>query len=775
MFLAVIGHREPTPMNNLQLPSPRIGVMRGVFHEITEADDAFLSIIGYERADLTNGAFYWPALTPDEWIAVDQAGMRQAADTGRFTAPYEKEFIRKDGSRVAVLLLCAFDAGREGGWMGYVVELAPTTVTPGGTPPIGDAVPPTVVEGDYLPLIRELLRERARYVAMLSGAPVFMWAIDREHRLLSANEALQRIQSSVSGQWLAIGDRMLSPALYPPSMLARYREWYTRALAGETFSVVREVNEGDASGWRELHFSPMRDRAGTIQGCTVVGFDATARRRAELQLAERESQFRWIAESLPTGLFLAGPDGELRFANSAFREIFRDSHTQYMNWLDQLAPEDATAMRRVLAGEDAPPALVVRRVAATPPQMLKFRFDHAPGDARAFGVVGVVEDETARAALADQQAQRDKLESLGTLAGGIAHDFNNLLTVILGLAEEASEPDATPEFKASALASIRTTSVRAQELVRQILLFSRRSEHVYVELDIVELARESGRLLRAFTPSTIGLDVQLPQRPMVVRGEAAALQQILVNLVANAVHVLRDQPNGRIQIAVEAVGATFVRLMVSDNGPGVPPSVRARMFEPFFTTKPAGEGTGMGLAVVHGVVAAHEGTIVVDDAPGGGARFTVTLPIVGSSTASRAGAVAESRRSSPPPRVTPASTRTVLIVEDVPQIAELIERALQRESFATRVAAATDLATRVVADGELPIDLVITDLTLPGGSGVDLARWLSTARPQLPCILMSGHLGDTTLQDIGGNVAPRRLLQKPFTTRELLAAVEELL
>jgi CheY-like chemotaxis protein len=348
------------------------------------------------------------------------------------------------------------------------------------------------------------------------------------------------------------------------------------------------------------------------------------------------------------------------------------------------------------------------------------------------------------------------MEALGTLAGGIAHDFNNMLGIILGFADRAEKE---PASQVEALASIRTASLRARDLVQQILAFGRRREHAMEPTDLKGLVVETMRLLRAAIPTSVVLDVVLPPHPVVVRADAAALQQVLVNLCTNAKHALRGTSGAKLTVSLD-VSEGLARLRVADNGPGFSSAVADRLFEPFFTTKPLGEGTGMGLAVVHGIVASHGGDITASSTERG-ACFTVTLPLSADPMRSPRGSSVEIQR-----------IAHVLVAEDEPLLARIVLRVLTEAGHAVTSCASAEDALAIVRDAPSTIDLVLTDLSMPGMRGDELARRLAELRPDLPCLVMSGH-AETQIFDQAG--APRGFLQKPFVGQELLDAVEHLL
>ncbi len=395
---------------------------------------------------------------------------------------------------------------------------------------------------------------------------------------------------------------------------------------------------------------------------------------------------------------------------------------------------------------------------------------------------------TERTLLEQQLREAQRLESLGNLAGGVAHDFNNLLTVIQGhgqllLATGSRSPDDRDSVSA-----ILRAAERARGIVRQILTFSRRSAPRRVPVALGELLREMESMLRASIPSTVALDIDDRSGGARLLGDPTELHQLLLNLAANAEYAMRETGGGTLGITLEVVeppsltrggrrwpGARAVRLEVRDTGAGMPPDVQQRIFEPFFTTKPVGEGTGLGLAVLHGIVTSHDGVVEVSSAPGAGTTFVIHFPVLeGDGDAPAASAApaaprerARRRRWEGPPR------ESILVVDDERAVANVTAMLLESAGYrVTRCYAPGDALAAISSGAE--VDLVITDQTMPGMTGDALATRLHALRPPLPIIIATGYsrtLVDADLATMG----VRHLLEKPFSEEELLAAVSSAL
>jgi PAS domain S-box-containing protein len=390
------------------------------------------------------------------------------------------------------------------------------------------------------------------------------------------------------------------------------------------------------------------------------------------------------------------------------------------------------------------------------------------------------DSEAIRAQLQSQLRESQKMEALGTLAGGVAHDFNNIVAAIIGNVELALDDVPTESPARTSLMEIRKASRRARDLVQQILAFSRRQ---LLERQVIELApvvEESVRLLRATLPA--GVDLSLDIGPGVPRvlADATQVEQVLLNLCTNAWQAVRGVAHGHVAVRLEAhqdghaaVGATptsWARLTVRDNGMGMNDETRSRMFEPFFTTKPPGTGTGLGLAVVHGILRDHDAVMEVQSAPGKGSTFSVLFPAAvgtASSTSVPPAQQVRQQRAAAPPGA------HILYVDDDEMIAFLMERLLQREGYRVTVFTHAAKALAAVRDRAEPFDLVITDYNMPGMSGLDFARAVKALQPDSPVAITSGYISEE-LRAQAPAAGVSELIYKPNTVEELFAAVDRL-
>ena len=383
-----------------------------------------------------------------------------------------------------------------------------------------------------------------------------------------------------------------------------------------------------------------------------------------------------------------------------------------------------------------------------------------------------------RRQLAEQFQQMQKLEALGTLAGGIAHDFNNILGAIIGYAElakiQVGEDAAANEF----LDAVLDGSRRAVELVRQILAFSRQESQKRMLVQLRHVVTAPLKLLRATIPPDIEFDLAMEHSLPPVLADPMQVHQMLMNLGNNAWYAMKDGP-GRLTVRLENFFADaklasahpglragpYVRLSVTDTGCGMDAATMERIFDPFFTTKPPGEGSGLGLAVVHGLMQAHDGAVTVDSQLGQGTTFHLYFPVHDLEVAS------PSQTADTVPK---GHGERILLVDDEKPLTLLGQSALKDLGYAVTAASNAMEALELLRDNPDAFDLVITDLTMPGLTGFDFARQLLKAKPGLPIILMTGYSASLTAERVRA-LGLRELLLKPFSLASLGLAVHRAL
>ncbi len=524
----------------------------------------------------------------------------------------------------------------------------------------------------------------------------------------------------------------------------------------------------------------------TLEGLLVEIGDRT---RAEGAARESEERVRAFVENSLDVILVLDRAGAVLYASPSIEQLLgRELDTVIgQNWLEWVAPEDLDTARTELG----------RAVNENASVRAQLRFLHRNGDSRpvelvgrpAFDVRGVggvivnlrdvsdrVRADAERAELEERLTQARKMEAIGHLAGGVAHDFNNLLTPIIGYTElvRASVPEHDRIYKD--LAVVLEAAEGARQLVRQLLAFGRKQALEMRALDLADQVRRIEKILRAMIPESIELVLELAPEPVIIRADATQLQQVVLNLVVNAADAMSGK-DGKLVVSVareerserdaelELEPGAYGVLSVTDSGTGMDEQTRARLFEPFFTTKERGKGTGLGLATVYGIAKQHRGAITVASQKGQGATFRVYFPctrgVVAAKPESRAGS-------------TPGHGETVLVAEDDPSVRTLVKSVLERNGYQV-IAAENGLEALELARAQRGrIDLLLSDVIMPGMNGRALRDALLASYPGLRVLFMSGYTGDV-LAGIGELERDVSVVNKPFTPDTLLEGVKKAL
>ena len=538
--------------------------------------------------------------------------------------------------------------------------------------------------------------------------------------------------------------------------------------------------------------APIVGADGELEGCVLVFRDDTELREKEEALQRVEQRFREMTEHIQDVFWITSADKEaMEYLSPAYERIWGRPVDEIAErpeaWLEAIHPEDRERVRVSLPQQKEGGWEMEYRV-VRPDGEIRWVQDRAfpvrDEDGRLLRVVGVAEDVTERVELTRRQMQRQKMEAVGQLAGGVAHDFNNLLTVIRSQTEMVLEDlPADSELRAE-LDLVRSSAERAKRLTSHLLAFSRQQVLRPEVTDINTVLRELGRILDRL----LGEDVEVvydlrPDLPP-VRIDVGQLEQAVVNLAVNARQAM---PAGGTLILATSVteyspdeaelsdvlSGTYVTLTLSDDGIGMAPEIQEQAFEPFFTTKDAGEGTGLGLAMVYGLARQSGGRVQLESQPGEGTTVALDLPAVDEATASRdaVAAVAEGSEVAEGHVGRPRAEEgaRIFLVEDDPVVSRVVRRILERVGMEVESATSAEDAIRAMEDVQ-EVNVLVTDLGLPGMKGPELIRELRAARPGLPVVAISGY-PKQSLDGIHELPDDVRILAKPFTPEELLTLV----
>jgi PAS domain S-box-containing protein len=611
--------------------------------------------------------------------------------------------------------------------------------------------------------------------------------------------------------------------------LAELRVGGIRLIAGDGPSVCRETlaTEGRFTGNVLLRRKDGSSFTGEVAAATfvddlgaarvsVIIRDISERRRLQLEQARirdeaerarraaleteriKDARFRALIEQSNDMVAVVSPAGEFTYQSPAWAGVLGVSIGARAGSL--LAIAHATDTEEIRAA-------FARVVASGQPAAGRSRLRHTDGRYRMVawsltnathidGVAGLIvnaSDVTSETALAEQLQQARRMEAIGQLAGGIAHDFNNIISSVMGFSELLAR-DLNPDTTAYRWATrISAAALRARDLVQQILSFARRSGVERAPTDLARVVGEAAEFLRASLPSTTDLKLSTPQNPVVSEVNATQISQLVINLCVNASDALHGKP-GRVTVElVTALGRdsevdllmdrqeqldaglmvvgqieaerSYARLTVLDEGSGMDPGTLTQIFTPFYTTKQRGRGTGLGLAVVHGIVGEYGGACVVESHVGMGTRFQVFLPLaVGS----------------PPTPNLVASTRKlhgserVLVIDDEPFLTEILQSGLGRLGYGVSTYNDPLAALSAAEDDLAAIDIVVTDQVMPSLSGLSVLRRLRSLRPDLPVILCTGFT-DTQTEDSIRAAGAGTVLYKPLTVDRIAESIRELL
>jgi PAS domain S-box-containing protein len=520
-------------------------------------------------------------------------------------------------------------------------------------------------------------------------------------------------------------------------------------------------------------------QGGRLTGVYSAILDISVQKRAE----DERKRLVLIVEHAAEMILMTDRDGVVQYANNAFLQSSGKKRGEVIGVpvRDCAGAEDADFYERLHARLQRERKWNGRMTLKGPDGRFS-ELDVAVSPMRdASGLllnyVIVCRDVTTEAILARQLRQVQKMEAIQTLAGGIAHDFNNLLAAIMGNVELAMDDLAADSSVRHNLEQIFKASRRAKDLVKQILLFSRRDQQESVLVEAGPLVTETMKLLRSSIPGAIDIRHRVEPGRSTVLADAGRLQQILMNLVSNAVHAMREK-GGALDVLVGECQLTaddasppglspgpYLKIGVSDNGHGMPQGVVERIFEPFFTTKRPGEGPGMGLAVVHGLVKALKGAITVSSELGAGSTFTVYLPIATSET---------ERTVKEESRPLPRGAERILFVDDEKPIIEMNSALLEPLGYHVTAVASSAKALELFTAAPDAFDLVITDEAMPDLTGIELVERIRSLRKNIPIIMITGF-SETIDAERAKKMGIREFLMKPLARRELAEAIRNVL
>jgi PAS domain S-box-containing protein len=631
-----------------------------------------------------------------------------------------------------------------------------------------------------------LKKSEQHYRSLFNNLPIGIYRTTPEGRVLDVNPMLVKMFGYPDKETLLA--RPAGELYVDPADREKFKEMAGRELPGGHFQCRMRCCDGTAI-WVENQSNVFRDADGRVLFYEGSLKDITERKLSEEALKNSEARFRTAFENASVGMTLVDLQGVYMEVNSALAAMIGYSPSEVIG--KPVAafthPDDLRLRTQFLSD------LLDGRISSGEQER---RFIHRDGstvwtliwaslqrdqNGKPLYFISIVQNLTARKKadeekrkLETQLLQAQKMEAIGVLAGGIAHDFNNILSAIIGYTELSMLKEGAPvDYLQEALKA----SNRAKDLVKQILAFSRQTDEERKPVQVEKVIQEVEKFLRASIPSTIDIRCQLEGRTGSVLANSVELHQILMNLCTNAVHAIGDRA-GVIVIEARSIELVenqrnsfldldpgrYVRLSVKDSGRGIPVDIQKQIFDPYFTTKEKGVGTGLGLAVVHGIVKKSHGTIQVESAPNQGSAFHIYLPQI------ELPAEAQSKQNALPA----CGKGTILYIDDEKMLADMGEKILKRLGYDVCARTSPIEALELFKAKPGYFDLVITDQTMPGITGDALAKEIMKIRPDMPVILCTGY-SQLINQQKARDKGILALVMKPILIHEMAEAVGNVL
>jgi PAS domain S-box-containing protein len=613
-------------------------------------------------------------------------------------------------------------------------------------------------------------------------------------RIVEANPAYQEMLGYSLEE---LRERTIFDLTHPEDVEAN-RQLYAEMRTGRHHSYQLEkrfVRKDGSVFWGRLTAYPLRDAEGQDTHHIGLVEDVSERRQAQAAVQESTARLQAVLNAALEGIVLIDPLGIIQMVNPSVQRMFgylpeellgqnvkilmpapwREEHDGY------LAHYKATGQARIIG--------IGRQVEGRRRDGSIFPLDLAVSEVRHGGEVfflGTLRDITDRLRMEAEIRQNQKMEAIGRLAGGVAHDFNTLLGTIRAYSEMLLGMLPREGDSRRPVEQIHRAALRGAQLTRQLLAFSRRQEIQAQAVDLEKLLADVEVMLERLIGEDVILSRQVEPRLDLVWGDPGELHQVILNLIVNACDAM---PSGGSlglslrnlaadqEIAVEGgrlPPGAYVLLQVADTGIGMDEEVGKRIFEPFFTTKEPGKGTGLGLSTVHAIVRRSQGGIAVKSRPGHGTTFRIYLPSASQAAGGEPEPTAEPERGRPPGDGGKVQG-TVLLVEDDDMFRGLLRQVLESQGYQVFAAENPARARELAAAHGHAVQLLLSDMVMPGGTGADLARQLAAVNPAMRVILMSGYTDDALARRAADPATADAFLEKPFATQDLLRLIRELL
>ena len=718
----------------------------------TYVSKSFLELVDMTMEQVQ--AFDWVHLLPPEDVEPTKEHWLHCVETGEH---FEREhrFRAKDGNYRNVLAIgrpIKDDTGKIVKWVGLNLDIT-----------------------ERKRAEEALKKSEKKYRTLLETTSEGYWLLNPEFKTIEVNQALCKMlgysQHEIIGKtpFDFVDDEnrkiLIEQASKIPDTTHRSYEITLKKKNGQDLHIC-------------FNATTLRDKSGAVQSSFAFVTDITQRKKSE----KERNRLSVAIEQASESVFITDRHGTIQYVNPAFERVTgysrKDAIRQnprilksgkqdalfYKQMWDTLAHGHAWKGHFINRKKDG--SLYEADATISPILDKSGNITH---------FVSIKRDVTREIELEKQLIQAQKMESIGTLAGGIAHEFNNILSIILGNAEVALDDVPDNSLAKECLDEIRTASLRASEVVRQILSFARKSLAEQNSIRISPIIKDSLRLLRASIPTTIEISQDISCEFDTVLAEPTQISQVVMNLCTNAAHAMGEH-GGVLKVILKNVefenqdaglnlkSGRYVKLTVSDTGHGITPKIIDRIFDPYFTTKEIGKGTGLGLAVIHGIVKSYDGTITVTSEPGKGTVFEVLLPVI----------EAETQLKVEKSGILPTGTERILFVDDEQSLVKVARRILERLGYEVETKINPVEALELFRSRPDRFDLVITDMTMPQMTGKRLVKEILNIRADMPIILCTGY-HEKISEEKAMELGIKAFVTKPFVTHNFALTVRKVL
>ena len=734
-----------------------------------KVNSALCQLLGYSEAEFLSSTFMDITHPEDIDRSLDFVRHSLAENSGSYNI--EKRYLHKLGNFVTATVSISLIRDAKGLPLYFVIQIQDIT--------------------ERKRAEEALLKSEAEFRALAESMPQMVWVTRPDGCSIFFSQ-----------QWMDYTGLTLEESLghgwnkpfHPDDQQRTWDAWAHATKTIGTYSVEVRLRRADGVyRWWLTRGVPQRDDAGNVLKWFGTCTDIHDLKIAELEISrtngelrESEENFRQLAENIDEVFWIANPvDHKIIYVSPAFEKIWgRPCESLYHSqqiWLDTIHPDDREHVRREAMfkqiNDDYDETYRILRSDGSIRWIHDRAFPIRNAAGEIFRVVGTAMDVTENRNLQTQFNQSQKMEAFGLLAGGVAHDFNNLMSVVMGYSDiwlMKLPPDSPIR---APLKAIRNAGQRATSLTKQLLAFSRQTVLESKVLDLNTVVQETEKMLERLIGEDIVLSSILDPAIPRIKVDPGQIGQVLMNLAINARDAMTrggnltletrtvDLDDAYVQAHLGTKAGRHVMLSVSDTGTGMPPEVVARIFEPFFTTKGVGKGTGLGLAVVYGVISQSGGSIEVESDVGAGTTFKLYFPITQDEIhpAGKSGEIEIH-----------AGIETILVVEDEASLLEIAKESLESFGYTVLMANSGPDALKLLSAREGKIDLLLTDVVMPGMSGRELADTVKMKLPELKVLFMSGYTDDSVVR-YGVNHEKVAFLQKPFAPFDLLKKVREVL